>query len=1254
MHGSQDDEGDESVNRLVSHIHNAHSPASKGVSVSPGEGVAHAEADAEADAEENASPGTEAAADADENDDTGKGGKPSKKRVRQPAAPKPAAAKKPAAKRALSKKAAAAKAAEELERELDMTAAEAVVADVEEAAASSDAGAEAADGEPSPVDQSSDAEEEEEVKAEAIPAPRKRKASTKKSEAEAAASMEVDVDIAAEDAAEGATETPKASLSTPTSKPSSHKKARKEAVVALPLEELPEEIQNKILMCKIKMERAVEDLLQEESSGELFDNDAEVDAAAAELLDMIRSADAYAAAAAAAAENAAAVPVPATDEEVKSVPEEEAAVDADAAPVSVDSVDTPTTPANTEKKAVVAKEELVVYEEKEFRLEMAIKKIIARTMVGSSDPVSRLSVTVSARLGRSVEIMEGAFAAAAEEPLSELVESYRTTASMALNALLNDATVLEDEIKSMGCRECYGIKDKSAALFEDTSPQALWRWDVVTDTARFFSKPSLANLKEAKSSCRRHGAILRANAKLIEELSKSVAAADSEAKVVKLEEAAAKAGIDVAKAKEKRIAEELKKKVSSAEKAKKDEEKELKKKAAEAEKEEKKKVLEAEKEEKKRAKEVETLKKKEEAAKAKLEAQAEKERLAAEKQSEKDRLKAEEEAKLSKQKNLMLNMFGGSAVSKSTAKPSTPGAASTSTSKTLVASAEKVVDLTATNSDAATAVMLDAGSEVAAEREQKVEFDTNAFLASMNAGMTMQDCIVQKAARIAVETPEDFLKTAELRQPTKLSVMLAAASTGFGQEGYSEISEVMVDAFMRTFSFADDQKRPAYFGTRSKSSSIISGRRPFEQDHNAVNYDYDSEDDYDEEADGEDIGDSENEEEEGGNDLEYDEFFRQDNDFGSDADSDGELMAAVAMKSRQGEEKIGLRFLRDENGQWQQQSLGDGSSSNSSGAQSFGMKAVIDDQAVGQPAIMAACYETEKDVVRLRNYGCVVFASARCMPYLGWSESQPKKSSKTEAADLAKEEADMLKAAEKAAKQAEKAAKVAEKAAKAAEKESMARKEPKAKKEPKPEVPKHMDETLLPALVKLVHGRRDGIEKLVADFIADHPTEIKAKVERKLREIANKTKSDEGHGNARWVVKQSVIESLGLTVGTAVEGNDAVFDLATVCYTPPKIKRARPAKEEAPAEARAPKSARLRGDVTECVKELGHEWWPEGEKREKGDAAVAAAPAASSPAKQDGAEMKVEAVEADEADEAQGVVSPVEAAAEAASEFNKE
>jgi hypothetical protein len=43
---------------------------------------------------------------------------------------------------------------------------------------------------------------------------------------------------------------------------------------------------------------------------------------------------------------------------------------------------------------------------------------------------------------------------------------------------------------------------------------------------------------------------------------------------------------------------------------------------------------------------------------------------------------------------------------------------------------------------------------------------------------------------------------------------------------------------------------------------------------------------------GEDIGDSDEDDDEGeGNELEYDEFLRHDNDFGSDADSDGEMVS---------------------------------------------------------------------------------------------------------------------------------------------------------------------------------------------------------------------------------------------------------------------------------------------------------------------------------------------------------------------------
>ena len=46
---------------------------------------------------------------------------------------------------------------------------------------------------------------------------------------------------------------------------------------------------------------------------------------------------------------------------------------------------------------------------------------------------------------------------------------------------------------------------------------------------------------------------------------------------------------------------------------------------------------------------------------------------------------------------------------------------------------------------------------------------------------------------------------------------------------------------------------------------------------------------------GEDIGESDDEDDEEGNELEYDEFLRHDNDFGSDADSDGKCCTCYLM-----------------------------------------------------------------------------------------------------------------------------------------------------------------------------------------------------------------------------------------------------------------------------------------------------------------------------------------------------------------------
>ena len=83
----------------------------------------------------------------------------------------------------------------------------------------------------------------------------------------------------------------------------------------------------------------------------------------------------------------------------------------------------------------------------------------------------------------------------------------------------------------------------------------------------------------------------------------------------------------------------------------------------------------------------------------------------------------------------------------------------------------------------------------------------------------------------------------------------STASGGFGAfqdpatAAYSEIREKKVDARMRLLAFHEDT-RPAYFGTFSKRSGVITGRRPLGRDEELLNYDYDSEGEWEEEEEG--------------------------------------------------------------------------------------------------------------------------------------------------------------------------------------------------------------------------------------------------------------------------------------------------------------------------------------------------------------------------------------------------------------------
>jgi hypothetical protein len=96
----------------------------------------------------------------------------------------------------------------------------------------------------------------------------------------------------------------------------------------------------------------------------------------------------------------------------------------------------------------------------------------------------------------------------------------------------------------------------------------------------------------------------------------------------------------------------------------------------------------------------------------------------------------------------------------------------------------------------------------------------------------------------------------------------------------------------------------------------------------------------------------------------YDDFFRQDNDFGSDADSDGEQASAAAIQRRDGMENLGPRFLTAHHSHSQR-----------------AIKLDAEFEAV-------ACSEREKDVVRLRAYCTVVHAAPALLPYLGGGTSR--------------------------------------------------------------------------------------------------------------------------------------------------------------------------------------------------------------------------------------------------------------------------
>lgn len=132
---------------------------------------------------------------------------------------------------------------------------------------------------------------------------------------------------------------------------------------------------------------------------------------------------------------------------------------------------------------------------------------------------------------------------------------------------------------------------------------------------------------------------------------------------------------------------------------------------------------------------------------------------------------------------------------------------------------------------------------------------------------------------VNIEQSPVFVPGEGLRGPSAFEIAMGGGVLkGFGEKSYSEEKEVMVDSRKRLFSFSEDL-RPPYYGTWSKKSLEVTGRRPFAKDmSNNTDYDVDSEAEWEEEEEGEDIIMSDDEDEIEGNDIVYDEFFCPDDE----------------------------------------------------------------------------------------------------------------------------------------------------------------------------------------------------------------------------------------------------------------------------------------------------------------------------------------------------------------------------------------
>jgi hypothetical protein len=639
---------------------------------------------------------------------------------------------------------------------------------------------------------------------------------------------------------------------------------------------------------------------------------------------------------------------------------------------------------------------------------------------------------------------------------------------------LLDSVVLAEEVKSLAVRQCYGNRSEKSLMFDCTDALAVWRWEA--HSMQHFTKSAQAVLREARTVRGRYSRALKAAQRVLEQLQKLP---HSETKLAPLEERFAKCLQEVEKAKEKRREVEAKRAADAAERRRKDEAREQKR---------------AEKEEADRTRKA--------AAEASAAAKASLAPATAEKEkkapivSEKAQKKALE---LEKSKNVFMNFLKSSSAPAAATSAGAAPAASSSAGAVVVSSS------TATGATAATPV------EDETERLERFE-------AAMQSEMSVSEimaCQRRRYSDLASRRASSKSCTAKRRRYIDLHVAVIVpdprarhGTFDAADNTYSEIQEKRFHNKVRTLSFWEDH-RPAYVGTVSRKSGVICGRRPRAKYTALLNYEYDSEEDWEEEVEGEDLNDTDEEEEDGANELEYDDFFCRDDDFGSDAEGDVDPNVALRVAAhRKTIEVFGPRFIdparlppavvevRQAEATEENNNAPQKPTIHLRRAEEPISTFSIFDLSTGELLSQSNAKASDADANNLSSYAAVSYAQFPA-PVLGVFDAPVAVGSKkTHAAGAPHAGATASTDAATDAKAAH----------------------------------KHFDEAVMPELAKFVHGKKDGIDKLVLAFHALHPTFSKLQIQKRIKDLSDKTRHADGHGSSRFMVKPEMLEKLQIKV----------------------------------------------------------------------------------------------------------------------------